>query len=74
MAEKQKITRSEKFKKIDALNEDFIHLYNLGADNEAIKKGNENIKVLYKILLKEINHHNGQVMRKINKVISLPEL
>lgn len=69
---KQIITKEEKSKKLEEIENDRISLYYLKQSDKEISKGNENIRVLYDLLVKEIIWHNGKVNKKFNKVKSLP--
>jgi len=45
-----------------------IYPYDLQEAKKQINKGNETIKVLYDLLLQEINKHNGVISRKISSI------
>ena len=66
------ITKKEQNRKLEVIERDKIYLYNLKEAEQEIRKGNENVKVLYNLLLKEINLHNGTVTKKYRKVRNLP--
>jgi hypothetical protein len=66
------ITKKEQNRKLEVIERDKIYLYNLKEAEKEIRKGNENIKVLYNLLLKEINMHNGNVTKRYRKVRNLP--
>jgi len=62
------ITRAEKNKQLERIEKNKIYLYNLQEAKKEINKGNETIKVLYDLLLQEINKHNGVISRKISSI------
>lgn len=66
------VTRKSKHKQMEIIERDRIFFYHLNEAKKEIKKGNENVRVLYELLIKEINLHNGSVKRKYNKVRNLP--
>lgn len=66
------MTNQEKQSQLEAIEQDRIYLYHLTEAEKEIRKGNENIKVLYNLLVKEIHLHNGVVTKKSKKVRSLP--
>jgi len=45
-----------------------IYLHSFTAAQSEVEKGNETIKVLYNLLLQEINRHNGVITRKISSI------
>lgn len=62
------MTTTEQNRKLERINQDKIYTYHLKQAEKDIAKGNETIKVLYNLLLKEINQHNGAVTKRYNKV------
>lgn len=66
------ITRAKKYKQMEMVERNRIFLYHLTEAEKEIKKGNENVRVLYDILIKEINSYNGTIKRKYNKIRNLP--
>lgn len=62
------ITRAEKNKQLEKIEKNKIYLYNLHEAKKEINKGNETIKVLYDLLLQEINKHNGVISRKTSSI------
>lgn len=62
------ITKAEKNKLLERTEKNKIYLYNLQEAKKEINKGNETIKVLYDLLLQEINKHNGVINRKISTI------
>jgi len=68
------ITRSLQLKQLETIEKNRIFLYHLNEAKKEIKKGNDIINVLYQLLVKEINLHNGNIKRKYNKVMNLPTI
>lgn len=62
------ITRASQQKQMERIERDTIFLYHLTEAKNEIKKGNETINVLYELLLKEINLHNGNIKKKYNRI------
>lgn len=66
------ITKKEQNAKLEAIEHERIFTYHLNEAKKQIRKGNENVKVLYNLLVKEINQHNGTVTKKYRKVRNMP--
>jgi septation ring formation regulator EzrA len=66
------MTKAEQNRQLQRIESERIFLYHLNEAKKEIDKGNENIKVLYQLLLKEINQHNGIVTKKYRKARFLP--
>jgi septation ring formation regulator EzrA len=62
------ITRSDQIKQLEENEKKKIYLYDLIKVENEINKGNETVKVLYDLLLKEINRHNGVINRKMSSI------
>lgn len=62
-------TKAEKAEKVNQLLEKKIDMnYHRGDEIYAIKKGNEKIKVLYKLLHQEIKKHNSKIRREVKAI------
>ena len=64
------MTRAERAAKVEPLQRKEILIYNIENLENLDCKGNPDIKVLHKILLQEINKHNGSIKKRINKIIN----
>lgn len=62
------ITIAERNKQIEREHRKKILIYNLQEAKTEVAKGNETIKILYDLLLQEINKHNGVINRKISSI------
>ncbi len=71
----RKITREEQVKQIRDVEKYQIYgWYHLQELEKEIRKGNETIRVLFDLLNKEINKHNGQISKKRNKIRNTPTI
>lgn len=66
------ISKKELHRQMEQVEERKIFLYHLEEAEKEIKKGNNNVKVLYSLLLKEINQHNGNITRRYRKLRNTP--
>lgn len=69
----KKISNKQKWAEIENIEryKIFGH-YHLQELKKEIQKGNETIQVLYDLLIKEINRHNGTIAKKVTKIKNTP--
>jgi len=67
------ITRKQKIKQIENIERNKIGgWYHLEELKKQVKKGDDTIQVLFNLLQKEINRHNGVIAKKSNKIRNTP--
>lgn len=62
------ITKAEKSKQLLDAEVNKISLYHINEAQAEIRKGNEKIKVLFSLLIEEINKHNAVIKRKVTSI------
>lgn len=67
------ITREQKFKQIENIEKNKIGgWYHWEEIKKEVLKGDDTIQVLFNLLQKEINRHNGVISKKSNKIRNTP--